>query len=137
MSAQTFSSTGPARVEVVDSWNARWPEALALVERLGSRGCLKVDADGWLSARQVLLVAFGEADPVGFVCFDILPRLDGQGRALWQNSRPVLVARLRTLAVDAAISKEMGPLHNRLLESARDHAQTLNCQSFEADASCL
>lgn len=136
MSAQTFSTTGPARVEVIDSWHARWPEALSLVDRLGSRACLKVDADGWLSARQVLLVAFGEADPVGFVCFDIMPRLDPKGHAQWQNSRPVLLARLRSLMVDASRSAEADLLRDRLLAAARDHAQALNCQSFEADSRC-
>jgi hypothetical protein len=62
------------RVEIVDNWHRNWPTVLSTLEEQGQREALAVDDDGWLSARQVLLVAFDEEENVaGHVCFHVNP----------------------------------------------------------------
>src|SRR5690349_5163296 len=66
------------RVDVVDSWHKCWPMVLNEIERTGRRQKLMVDSDGWLSARQCLLVAFNRDNAVaGHLVFSIQPTFGG------------------------------------------------------------
>jgi acetyltransferase (GNAT) family protein len=67
------------RIEPVDNWHTQWPTVLASIQSHGHREALLVDNDGWLSARQVLLVAFAEQQVAGHICFRILPTADPRG----------------------------------------------------------
>ncbi len=66
-------ASGYARVELVDNWHKHWPEVLRAVGRYCDRASLHVDEDGWLSARQNLLVAFVEDEPAAHLCFHVEP----------------------------------------------------------------
>src|SRR5438105_6130548 len=77
------------RLELVDNWHDRWAIALALVEQLGQRKCLHIDEDGWLSARQNLLVAFVRAKIAGFICFRVQPILR-DGAVVMEDGRPAM-----------------------------------------------
>ena len=59
------SNAGPLRIEPVDNWHDKWDDVLAAVERHGKSEKLRVDSDGWLSARQVVVVAFVGEEPRG------------------------------------------------------------------------
>ena len=74
------------RIESVDNWHDAWPAIRAHVARFGDADELQIDDDGWLSARQVLLVAFVGKQVAAHVCFSINPgkacleaRLDSHG----------------------------------------------------------
>jgi hypothetical protein len=67
------NGSSTTRVELVDNWHARWPSVLESIEKQGQRDALKIDPHGWLSARQVLLVAFDRDEVAGHVCFGIQP----------------------------------------------------------------
>ncbi len=71
-----------ACVEPVDNWHARWPAVLNAIASLGQLESLNIDADGWLSARQVLLVAFARnGDVAGHLCFRLVVIADDAGSA--------------------------------------------------------
>src|SRR5215510_7379453 len=72
------------RIEPVDNWHAQWGNVLAAIELAGQRDALMVDFDGWLSARQVLLVAFNERDVAGHICFRVMPISDEGGQVIVQ-----------------------------------------------------
>src|SRR5205809_3730633 len=92
MSNQTIKNAGSdIRLELVDNWHDRWNVALALVEQLGQRKCLHIDEDGWLSARQNLLVAFVRAKIAGFICFRVQPILR-DGAVVMEDGRPAMEA---------------------------------------------
>ena len=68
------------RVELVDNWHAYWPAVLEAIASCGQLEALSIDADGWLSARQVLLVAFARDKSVaGHLCFQLVLAADLQG----------------------------------------------------------
>jgi len=69
----TTTSTCATRIELVDNWHANWPAVLESIDEHGHRPRLRIDADGWLSARQVLLAAFCGERVAGHLCFDIEP----------------------------------------------------------------
>lgn len=64
------------RVEIVDNWHRHWSNVRRSIDATGHAQSLRVDDAGWLSARQVLLVAFDDkSDAVaGHVCFSLAPR---------------------------------------------------------------
>jgi len=67
-------------VELVDNWHACWPDVLAAIAEQGDLEALNIDADGWLSARQVLLVAFDrDGEVAGHMCFRLTPDADSRG----------------------------------------------------------
>jgi GNAT superfamily N-acetyltransferase len=70
-----------AHVELVDNWHARWPAVLESIAEHGDLEALNIDSDGWLSARQVLLVAFSrDGEVAGHLCFRLTPDADADGR---------------------------------------------------------
>jgi hypothetical protein len=78
------NETTNLRIELVDNWHAQWPAVLSAIELAGQREKLSVDMDGWLSARQVLLVAFNEQEVSGHLCFRIVPVADAAGQVTVQ-----------------------------------------------------
>src|SRR5215211_3625944 len=67
------TAPGFARVDLVDNWHKDWSKVLNAVGSYSDRSALHVDGDGWLSARQNLLVAFVENEPAAHVCFHVEP----------------------------------------------------------------
>lgn len=117
ITSEPRSATPTPRVELVDNWHARWPLVLRLFDRLGQRKVLRLDEDGWLSARQSVLVAFIESKPAGYLCFHIHPK-DHQH----------IEARLD--AVGFASEQVSEYLADALRQAAVHHALDLNCSSF-------
>jgi hypothetical protein len=66
------------RVEIVDHSHARWAAVLKLIGRMGDKGRLLLDEDGWLSARQSVLAAFIDDKPTAYLIFHIDPVGDGR-----------------------------------------------------------
>jgi hypothetical protein len=65
------------RIESVDNWHAQWEQVRELIDSLGGSQKLRVDKDGWLSARQVLMVAFVGKTPAAYLSFIVSPSKDG------------------------------------------------------------
>jgi hypothetical protein len=112
------------RVDVIDSSHRSWPMALRSIETDGRRGTLLIDADGWLSARQCLIVAFAADENVaGHLLF----RLDTASTGPRPN-RPAIAAHLDDVAVrpgfdDATVRK-------LLVEAAKKHAKSLRVRKL-------
>src|SRR5688500_11094364 len=65
------------RVEPVDNWHGAWKKVLQFVARHGDMKTLRIDRDGWLSSRQVLMVAFAGENPVAYISFTVSPTESG------------------------------------------------------------
>jgi len=109
------------RIEPVDNWHAQWPAVLSAIESAGQRNALSVDMDGWLSARQVLLVAFNEAEVAGHLCFRIMPIADAAGNIIVQ-------ARLDAFGVKPGFEKL--EIDHALKTAAQQRAVALKCSRF-------
>ena len=109
------------RIEPVDNWHAQWPAVLAAIEAAGQRQALAVDLDGWLSARQVLLVAFNDAEVAGHLCFRIMPIADDSGQVVVQ-------ARLDAFGVKPGFEKL--EIDVALKSAAQQRAGALKCSRF-------
>jgi hypothetical protein len=80
MTTQSKKSSKPdnvLRTESVDNWHGSWKKVLAYVEKHGGKKFLRIDGDGWLSSRQVLMVAFAGETPIGFIAFTVSPTENG------------------------------------------------------------
>ena len=132
MEKEAIQSKGAEiRLELIDNWHDRWKIALSLVEGLGQRACLHIDEDGWLSARQNLLVAFVRAKPAGFVCFRVQPILR-DGTVVIEDGRPAMEAVVDGSGTVSGIDrKKVGHV---LLEAAMNRALELRCRKFHAKA---
>ena len=109
------------RIEPVDNWHVQWGSVLKAIESSGHAEALRVDRDGWLSARQVLLVAFNENDVAGHICFRIVPIPDDCGNVVVQ-------AHLDAFGVKPGFEKlEIGPA---LKQAAQQRAVALKCSAF-------
>jgi hypothetical protein len=112
-----LSEKTAGRVQVVDSYDARWPLVMKLIERLGYRHVLMLDEDGWLSARQSVVVAFVERRPVAFLCFHVNP-----------VNRTCIEARLDAIGFESGKTEQLA---DALREGALRHAQELTCLTFK------
>ena len=101
-------------IEAVGSWHSRWQDILRGVERQGSIKRLKIDADGWLSARQVLLAAFVGDVVAAHICFSVT--LDKSGR---------IGARLASHGIDPRFTGR--GIESQLHQAAVDRARSLRC----------
>ena len=109
------------RIEPVDNWHVQWGNVLKAIESTGHVEALRVDRDGWLSARQVLLVAFNENEVAGHLCFRIVPIADDSGQVVVQ-------AHLDAFGVKPGFeSLEIGPA---LKLAAQERAVALKCSGF-------
>jgi len=116
-SGQLRRATPVPPVELVDNWHTRWPMVLKHFDRLGQRKILRLDEDGWLSARQSVLVAFVDGKPAAHLCFHIHP-----------VDRRRIEARLD--AVGFAPDQASDYLAEALRQAAVHHALDLNCSGF-------
>jgi hypothetical protein len=115
----------PARVELVDNWSDRWKEALGLLEELGQREVLRLDEEGWLPARQNLLVAFKGEVAVGYLCFEVRPVME-DGAVKVEVGRAVMEAVVDgegSVGEDRAVVRQ-------LREAAMHRALELRCARF-------
>ena len=103
--------SGGLRIESVDNWHESWEIVLKCIEKTGSRRKLQIDPDGWLSSRQVLMVAFVGATPVAHICFSVLPVKDGK-----------IEAHLDTYGVDPRVRGRgiETQLHRKTVRRARN-----------------
>lgn len=106
------------RIEAVDNWHDQWKPVLAHVAAHGTRKKLRVDDDGWLSARQVLLVAFVGKRPAAHVCFDVSPATDG-----------CIAAQLQSYGVDRKFCGR--GIESQLHKEAQDRARALGCEKLK------
>ena len=106
------------QIEAVGSWHSRWEDILRGVERQGTIKRLKIDADGWLSARQVLLVAFVGDVAAAHVCFSVT--LDKAGR---------IEARLVSHGIDSRFTGR--GIESQLHQAAVDRARSLRCAKLK------
>ncbi len=109
------------RIEPVDNWHSQWASVLAAIEAAGQREALLVDLDGWLSARQVLLVAFNEAQVAGHICFRVMPISDDAGNVIVQ-------ARLDAFGIKPGF--ETLEIGQALKRAAQERAESLKCSRF-------
>jgi len=121
------------RIDLVDNWHKQWPAVLKAIEQTGQREALLVDQDGWLSARQVLLVAFERDQIVGHLVFRIQP--SGHPTPAPVPSRPGVEAHLDALGVTPGLCD--AEVRQLLIGAATRRALSLRCQAlvgFEAAA---
>jgi GNAT superfamily N-acetyltransferase len=114
---------GFARVDLVDNWHRDWPKVLRAVEEQGERASLQVDPNGWLSARQNLLVAFVDDEPAGHVCFHVAPA-HGDGK----SKRACVEAKLDSFGIDPKFCGH--GIEHTLREAALDRAKSLKCKQL-------
>ena len=119
---QENKTTLSVRVQLIDNWHDYWPAALKLIERVGKRSYLQLDEDGWLSARQNLLVAFAGSKPIGFFCFRVEPQAT--------NGKPVMVAVVEGCGVDSEAGYDVQTVARELRQAAMNRALELRCQKF-------
>ena len=116
----------PPKVQLVDNWSDQWSEAVAMLDELAQRDVLRLDDEGWLPARQNLLVAFNGARAVGYLCFRVQPVIEDGAVRPDPAGRPLM---------EAVVDGE-GTLHNdraaarQLRESAMHRALELRCARF-------
>ncbi len=117
---QTEPATGFARIDLVDNWHRDWPRVLSAVGAYGDRASLHVDADGWLPARQNLLVAFVENEPAAHVCFHVEPAHREN-----PSTRGCVEAQLDSFGINPKFCGHGIEYHLR--KAALDRANTLKC----------
>ena len=117
------SAPGSARVDLVDNWHKDWPKVLRAVGAYGGRASLHVDRDGWLSARQNLLVAFVKNEPAAHVCFHVEP-----AHAAGESTRPCVEAQLDSYGIDPKFCGQ--GIEHELRKAALDRANTLKCRKL-------
>jgi GNAT superfamily N-acetyltransferase len=105
------------RIEPVDHWHEAWDGVLEAVRSQGSIRRLRIDADGWLSARQVLMVAFVGDEPAAHLCFSVNPSRSGR-----------IEARLASHGIDPAYTDR--GIESQLHQAAVEWAQSLRCQTL-------
>jgi hypothetical protein len=108
-------------VELVDNWHPRWREVLDSIDFLGQRDRLQVDSDGWLPARQNLLVVFVDEAIAGHVSFSVQPARDA-------CDQPGVEAHLESLGVQSEFARD--EIESLLRAAASKRAQSLRCQRF-------
>jgi hypothetical protein len=102
------------RIEIVDHAHRGWNEVYDLIERTGDASRLQIDPDGWLSARQIVLAAFVDSEPVAHLSFHIEPGRCG-----------CVEARLDTYGIDENHADR--GIEHRLWVAAVARAHELRC----------
>ena len=105
------------QVELVDNWHPRWREVLDAIDFVGQRQSLHVDPDGWLSARQNLLVAFVDDAVAGHLCFRVEPARGAR-----------VAAKLESIEVQPGFARE--EVQTILLLAAEKRAHVLRCRQW-------
>ena len=107
----------PVRIEPVDNWHSAWRGVLTFVEKHGDAKKLQVDDDGWLSARQVLIVAFLGDQVAAHLCFSVAP------------GKTCIEAKLDNHAI-APKFRGRG-IESRLHRAAVKRAESLGCEKLK------
>ncbi len=111
------AKAGALRIEPVDNWHRSWNAVIQLVRRSGNVKRLHIDSDGWLSARQVLLVAFAGDAPAAHVCFSVSPSADG-----------CIEAKLDSYGIDPQFRNR--GIESQLHQAAKEKAESLKCEKL-------
>jgi GNAT superfamily N-acetyltransferase len=111
------NGAGALRVEPVDNWHAARPKVLRAVAEQGDFRKLSIDADGWLSARQVLMVAFVGEEPAAHIGFSVLPAKGG-----------CVEAKLASFGIDAKFCGR--GVESQLHRAAVERAEALGCEKL-------
>ena len=106
------------RIQPVDNWHSAWDNVLASIERHGKAAKLRIDPEGWLSARQVLMVAFVGETPAAHVCFSVSPSKEGR-----------IEAKLDSYGIDPKFTGR--GIESQLHQAAIERAQTLQCEKLK------
>jgi len=118
------NSRAAVRVELVDNWHAFWPQVLEAIAEQGELEALSIDADGWLSARQVLLVAFARGAIVGHLCFRLAPGADSRGKL-------GIDARLEAFGIyETSSDSQTSKIASALRRAALQRARALRCREL-------
>ena len=110
-------AAGALRIEPVDNWHNSWNQVRKLVDLHGDAGQLRVDRDGWLSARQVLMVGFVGKTPAAYLSFIVSPAKDG-----------CVEARHVSHAIEDNFCGR--GIESQLYNAAVERAKALGCQSL-------
>ena len=110
---QTKRKSGKLRLAAVDNWHKQWDAVLAHVRRRGNVSKLAIDMDGWLSARQVMLVAFVGDEVAAHVCFEVTP------------AKNCVVAKMVSHGIETKFRGK--GLESLLRDAAVRRAKELNC----------
>src|SRR5688572_29706723 len=105
------------RIEPVDNWHSAWKRVLAHVDKRGNARKLAVDPDGWLSARQVLLVAFVGQQVAAHVCFSVAP------------GKTCIEAKLESYGIAPKFCDR--GIEPRLHRAALKRAESLGCEKLK------
>ena len=119
--------SNPARVELVDSNHKQWPKVLQVLERNGQRKSLRIDDDGWLSARQNVLVAFIDEKVAGHLAFSVQLVRDAHAH------RPAVEGRVDGFAVHPSHRKSN--VKQLLVQRAEKLARDLHLQRLRGSNS--
>ena len=114
-------SAGFARVDLVDSWHKDWPQVLRFVVEHGDGSLLQLNEDGWLSARQNLLVAFVGDEPAAHVCFHVEPAHRER-----TSKQACVDAQLDSYGIDPRFCGH--GIERELRQAALDRANSLKCE---------
>ena len=116
-------ATRSARIDLVDNWHKDWSKVLRALGEYGDRASLHVDSDGWLSARQNLLVAFVEDEPAAHVCFHVEP-----AQRESRSKRACVEAQLDSYGIAPKFCGQ--GIEHGLRKAALERASTLKCQKL-------
>ena len=117
------AAQGFARVDLVDNRHRDWSKVLRAVGSYGDRTALHVDDDGWLSARQNLLVAFVKDEPAAHVCFHVEP-----AHAPGKSKRACIEAQLDSYGINPKFCGQ--GIEHELRKAALERANTLKCRKL-------
>ncbi len=115
------SNAKQPRIGFVDNWHPNWNRVRNSVAQQARGAPSLVQSDGWLPARENLLVAFMDDDVVvGHLCFRVEPE------PVRRDGRPGCVsAEVDSFGVDPAY-ESMG-IAQVLRDAGRTRARELNC----------
>jgi hypothetical protein len=116
--ARAGAAAAGLRVEPVDNWHPAWEAVLQHVARHGAAVRLRVDAEGWLSARQVLMVALVGDAPVAHLCFSVSPSKAG-----------CIEAAVESHGIDPAHGNR--GIESQLHRAATERAHALRCSTLK------
>ncbi len=119
------------RIGIVDNWHPSWSRVRSSVAQQSHGTRSLVQADGWLPARENLLVAFVEDDVVaGHLCFRVEPE-----RSTRAGGHGCVSAEVDSFGVDPAY-ESLG-IGQVLRDAGRARARELNCgqlRGFDASS---
>ena len=116
-SSSSRGARSALRIETVDNWHASWDDVRELIDAQSGSKKLRVDRDGWLSARQVVMVAFVGKTPVGYLSFIVSPDKTG-----------CVEARHVSHGCDAEFTKR--GIESQLYQATVERANALGCKKL-------